>query len=241
MMKKLAVVTGASKGIGLAIARKLEEDGYSVIGTYVQSYDKDFIETLETENIRLIQLDVSDFAACTRFAKQVLDEYQGLALLVNNAGIVKDNLLLMMSEEDFKQVMDVNLGGAFNMVKAFSKSMLRQREGAIINVSSVIGEIGNVGQANYAASKAGLIGFSKSIAKEFAPRNIRVNCVAPGFITTDMTQKLSDEMKADILSQIALKRFGEAADVAEAVSFLASEKARYITGQVLNVCGGMLI
>ena len=241
MAKKIAIVSGATKGIGLGIARQLVVDGYSVIGTYVQDYDQELISSIEFDGFILRRVDVSDYESCMQFAKNIISEFGGIDTLINNAGIVKDSLVMMMSAQDFNQVMDVNMGGTFNMVKAFSKSMLRKRQGSIVNITSVIGEIGNVGQANYAASKAGVIGFSKSIAKEFAPRGIRVNCVAPGFIATNMTETLDEKTKNNILGVIALSKFGEVEDVAHAVSFLVSDKAKYITGQVLNVCGGMVI
>lgn len=241
MSKPLAIVTGASKGIGLAIAKQLVDDGYFVIGTHVQTYDEDYKKGIECDSLRLVQLDASDIEKCTKFSKDIIDEYKTVSVIVNNAGIVKDNLMLAMSSDDFNQVVDVNLVGVFNMIKVFSKSMLRNRNGSIVNIASVIGQIGNIGQANYAASKAGVIGMSKSIAKEFASRNIRVNCVAPGFISTPMTDKLNDQTKQSILNQIPLKHFGQPEDVANVVSFLVSDKAKYITGQVVNVCGGMVV
>lgn len=241
MDRKLAVITGATKGIGFAIANKLVEAGYFVLGTYVSDYDPNQLKKLENEHFVLKQVDASNLEKTKSFADAVKNEYGNISVLVNNAGIVRDNLILRMSEEEFDSVLDVNLKGAFNMVKAFSRQLLRSKSGSIVNITSVIGLIGNVGQANYAASKAGLIGFSKSLAKEFAPRNIRVNCVAPGFIQTDMTDKLGDKLTADILENIALNRLGEVDDVANAVEFLVSEKAKYITGQTLNVDGGMVV
>ncbi|CAM3620790.1 3-oxoacyl-[acyl-carrier-protein] reductase [Erysipelothrix urinaevulpis] len=241
MNKKIAIVTGATKGLGLAIAKQLVSDDYYVIGTYISDYPGEYLESIQDKNFELRQVDSSNYDECLEFSKTIKAEFNHVSVLINNAGIVKDKLLISMSPDDFKTVIDVNLTGVFNMTKAFSKGMLRQRFGNIVNITSVIGEIGNVGQANYAASKAGLIGFSKSIAKEFAPRNIRVNCVAPGFIETDMTHNLTDDLKKDILDNIALSQLGKAEDVAHAVSFLVSEQARYITGQVLNVCGGMVI
>ena len=241
MSKNLALVTGATKGLGYRIAKQLEADGYFVIGTYVREYSNEHIKELETDSMKLFRVDASDFEACEAFAKKVNEDYGALQVLVNNAGVVRDNLMLRMSHDDFKQVIDVNLTGVFNMTKVFAKAMLRKKAGSIVNITSVIGEIGNVGQANYAASKAGLIGFSKSIAKEFASRNIRVNCVAPGFIETDMTANLEESLQKEILKNVALQTFGEAQDVANAVSFLVSDKAKYITGQTLNVCGGLVI
>ncbi|QIK69715.1 3-oxoacyl-[acyl-carrier-protein] reductase [Erysipelothrix sp. HDW6C] len=241
MNKPLAIVTGATKGIGHAIAMQLVEDGYEVYGTYVRDYEPETLKALESDAFTLHQVDASNQEMCKTFIQEVLNRGKNIAVLVNNAGIVKDNLLMRMPLEDFTRVLDVNLTGVFNMTQAITKPMMRQKFGAIVNITSVIGEIGNVGQANYAASKAGLIGFSKSIAKEFASRNIRVNCVAPGFIETDMTETLSDDIRATILNNIAMKSLGSAQDVANAVSFLVSDKARYITGQTLNVCGGMVM
>ena len=241
MSKKIAIVTGASKGIGLAISRKLISDNFFVIGTYVSNYDKEIIEKLENENFKLVQLDSSDYLGCEKFAENVKLNYGSVHTLVNNAGIVKDNLLLRMKYEDFVDVVNVNLTGVFNLSKVFSRDLLKSKDGCIVNIASVIGEIGNVGQANYAASKAGVIGLSKSMAKEFAARNVRVNCVAPGFIKTSMTDELSEDIQKDILSNISLNTLGDVEDVANAVSFLASKQAKYITGQVINVCGGMVI
>lgn len=241
MNKKIAIVTGASKGIGLAIAKQLVEDGYHVIGTHVQAYDDAFKANIENDAFKLVRLDASDFTACEEFAADLIKISGPVSLIVNNAGIVKDKLMLAMSSDDFASVVDINLKGAFNMTKVFTRSMLRARSGSIVNIASVIGLIGNVGQANYAASKAGLIGMSKSLAKEFAGRGIRVNCVAPGFIETDMTDKLSDDLKVEILKAIPMQSLGKPEDIANAVSFLASDKAAYINGQVLNVCGGMVV
>lgn len=241
MTQQVAIVTGATKGIGYAIAQQLIRDDYLVIGTYVREYDAGFVESLETENFKLMRVDARSYEACESFVSEVSSVYSNISVLVNNAGVVKDDLILRMSPDAFQDVLDVNLTGTFNMVKALSRIMLRQKSGSIVNISSVIGIIGNVGQSNYAASKAGMIGFSKSIAKEFASRNIRVNCVAPGFIETEMTKSLSDSVQDGILNTIALKTFGTVEDVANAVSFLVSDKARYITGQTLNVCGGLVI
>ena len=241
MDRKIAVVTGATKGIGLAISKQLEKDGYFVVGTYVSDYDPSLMEKLESKNFKLKQVDASNFEKVQDFAESLKNEFGIISVLVNNAGIVKDNLILRMDEKEFSSVLDVNLKGPFNMVKAFSRQLLRSKDGSIVNITSVIGLIGNVGQANYAASKAGLVGFSKSLAKEFAPRNIRVNCVAPGFIQTDMTQSLGEGITQNIKDNIALGKLGEVQDIANAVSFLVSDKAAYITGQTLNVCGGMVL
>lgn len=241
MNKKLAVVTGATKGIGLAIAKQLVSDGFYVIGTYVSDYDQEFLTNLTVDSFELQQVNVSDLEACNKMASEIKERFGSCTVLVNNAGITKDNLLMRMSADDFNNVINTNLGGTFNMTKALSKDMLRNKRGCIINVASVIGLIGNIGQANYAASKAGIIGFSKSLAKELASRNIRVNCVAPGFIQTEMTEVLSDEIKESILANVAMKKFGQASDVANTISFLVSDKANYITGQTINVCGGLVI
>ncbi len=238
---EIAIVTGATKGIGLEIAQTLRDAGYFVIGTYVRDYDPEFISALQTQNFILKQVDASDYDAVKAFSTEVKKEFGNITVLINNAGVVKDNLILRMSEADFDQVIDVNLKGAFNMTKHFSRQLLRSKEASIVNISSVIGLIGNVGQSNYAASKAGLIGFSKSLAKEFASRQVRVNCVAPGFIQTEMTDQLSEDIKKEILKNIALNTLGEAKDVANAVKFLVSSDAKYITGQTLNVCGGMVL
>lgn len=241
MLKKIAIVTGATKGIGKSIAKQLIKDGCLVIGTHVQDYDADFIKESSNENFVLKRLDVGDHDACLGFAKEIMMSYGRIDILVNNAGVTKDRLLMMMSPHDFDSVINVNLKGTFNMSQVFSKHFMKQKSGVIINITSVIGIVGNAGQSNYAASKAGVIGFSKSLAKELASRNVRVNCIAPGFIETAMTHDLSESIRKDIENKIALKRFGSCEDVANAVSFLASEKAAYITGQVLNVCGGMVI
>lgn len=241
MDRKIAIVTGATQGIGLAVARTLEKEGYFVIGTYISHYHADFIKSVQTEYFVLEQVDVSQYDAVEKFAKMVKSEYGSISCLINNAGIVKDNLIMMMDEKEFDAVMDVNLKGSFNMVKHFSRQLLGSKSGSVVNISSVIGEIGNIGQSNYAASKAGLVGFSKSLAKEFALRNVRVNCVSPGFIQTEMTAKLDDHIKENILKNISLKRFGDIQDVANAVKFLVSDDAKYITGQTINVCGGLVI
>lgn len=241
MEYKVAIVTGASKGIGLAIANQLVNDNYYVIGTHTQNYDQAFKDNIENENFKLVNLDVTDYKSVVSFAKEIVKDFNKIDLLVNNAGIVNDKLMMSMKLDDFTSVIDVNLVGVFNMINAFTRSMLKARTGSIVNIASVIGEIGNVGQANYAASKAGVIGLSKSLSKEFASRGVRVNCVAPGFIETSMTDSLSDSTKEWILDRVPLKELGQAEDVAYAVSFLASDKAKYITGQVLNVCGGMVV
>lgn len=234
-MRPKALVTGATKGIGRAIALQLVSDGYDVVGTYVRDYDIETINSLEEEYFTLIQVDGRDSEA----VKQCVKEHGPFEVLVNNAGITKDGLVLRMSEADFRDVLDVNLTASFLMTQAVARGMLRAKKGVIINIASVIGEMGNAGQANYAASKAGLIGFTKSIAKEFGSRGVRANCVLPGFIQTDMTDVLSEELVDGIKSGIVLGELGTVDDVAKAVSFLVS--ANYITGQSLSVCGGLNI
>lgn len=241
MDKKIAVVTGATKGIGLSIAKQLIKDGCFVIGTYLQDYDTDFLNEITQDNFLLKRVDVSDYNASLGFSKEIIREFGRIDILINNAGVTKDRLLMMMSPHDFETVLSVNLKGTFNMSQVFSKFFMKQKSGSIINITSVIGIVGNAGQSNYAASKAGVIGFSKSMAKELASRNVRVNCIAPGFIETAMTEDLSESIRKDIEDKVALKRFGRSEDIANAVSFLVSDKASYITGQVLNVCGGMVI
>ena len=241
MNKKTAIVTGAAKGIGLAIARELQICGYTVYGTYVSDYNPEEITALERDSFRLLRFDSSVQEDCRAVADRAVEDTGRIDVLVNNAGITRDDLLLRMSGADFEKVLDTNLTGAFYMMSAVTKTMIRQRYGRVVNISSVVGITGNAGQTNYAASKAGLIGLSKSAAKELASRNITVNCVAPGFIATDMTDVLKDDCKEAILNQIPMKRFGEPSDVAKAVAFLVSENAGYITGEVLSVCGGMVM
>ncbi len=244
MNKKTALITGASKGIGRAIAVQLAKDGYQVVINYNGSQTK----ALETETLckefgvqtLIYQCDVSIFENVKTMIDSVVETFGQIDVLVNNSGITKDNLLLRMSESEFDEVIDVNLKGTFNTTKCVSKIMFKARFGRIINVASVIGLTGNLGQANYAASKAGVIGFSKSVAKEFASRNITCNVVAPGFVQTDMTESLPEQVKESILNHIPMKRLGTVEDVAGVVSFLASEKADYITGQVIVVDGGMV-
>ncbi len=230
---KTALVTGGSKGIGKAIADRLAADGYQVL----------ILARTPVENCphRFYQADISSTEDLEKIIAAIYEELGAIDLLVNNAGITKDNLMLRMSLEDFHQVLNVNLVSAFYLSKLVSKHMLKRRQGKIINISSVVGLHGNAGQANYAASKAGLIGLTQSMAKEFASRGIQVNAIAPGFIETAMTDILPEEYKADLKKQIPLQRFGQPEDIAGAVSFLASEQANYITGQVLSVCGGMSI
>lgn len=240
---KVALVTGAGRGIGRQIALTLAKNGAAVIVNYNGS--KESAEAVVAEitaaggTAEAIQCNVADFAASEVFIKQVLEKYQKVDILVNNAGVTRDNLIMRMTEEDYDMVLDTNLKGAFHMIKHLSRSFIKQRSGKIINISSVSGVLGNAGQSNYSASKAGLIGLTKSIAREFASRGINVNAVAPGFIDTDMTQAMTDSAKEATLAQIPLKRVGTPKDIAETVAFLASDKAGYITGQVISVDGGM--
>lgn len=242
---KVALVTGASRGIGKAIACKLAREGAKVIINYNGSKEKAEAVKSEIEaaggRAEVYQCDVSDYTACETFIQTVIKEEGSLDILVNNAGITKDGLLMKMSEEDFDKVLDTNLKGAFNTIRFASRQMLRQKGGRIINMSSVVGVSGNAGQANYAASKAGVIGLTKAAARELASRGITVNAIAPGFIETDMTDVLSDKVKEASEAQIPLGHFGKPEDVAAAAAFLASEEARYITGQVLHVDGGMVM
>ncbi len=240
---KVAVVTGASRGIGREIARTLAAEGAAVIVNYNGSAQRAVDTVKEIEDgggkAEAIQCDVSDFERAGKFMEQVIKDYGHIDILVNNAGITKDGLLMRMSEEDFDRVVRTNLKGAFNCMRHVARQMLKQKSGRIINISSVSGVMGNAGQVNYAASKAGIIGMTKSAARELASRGITVNAIAPGFINTEMTEVLSDAVKEGAREQIPMKEFGETKDVAEAAAFLASDKARYITGQVLCVDGGM--
>ncbi len=243
--KKTAVVTGASRGIGRAIAKKLASDGYNVIVNYSGSKEKaDAVvaEIIADGGLAIAyKCDVSDSKECLEMINDIKAQYGSVDVLVNNAGITRDGLIMRMSEEDFDAVINVNLKGCFNAIKAVTPIMLKQRSGKIINMSSVVGITGNMGQANYSASKAGVIGLTKSAAKELASRGITVNAIAPGFIETDMTSVLKDNIKEAMKTMIPLPRFGQPEDIANAVSFLASDSASYITGQVLNVDGGMVM
>lgn len=240
---KVAVVTGAGRGIGREIARTLALEGAVVIVNYNGSAGKaaEVVEEIKKAGGKgeALQCDVSDFEKAGEMFDYVVKTYGHVDILVNNAGITRDGLLMRMSEEDFDRVIRTNLKGAFNCMRHVARQMIKQKSGRIINISSVSGVLGNAGQVNYAASKAGVIGMTKSAAREMASRGITVNAVAPGFINTEMTEVLSDQIKESVTAQIPLKVFGEAKDVADAVAFLASDKARYITGQVLCVDGGM--
>ncbi len=244
-MSKTALVTGASGGLGAATALKLAQDGYNIVVHYNGNEQKanEVCEQVKAYGVLATtkKCNVANFEEVKTMVEEIVNEFQTIDVLVNNSGITKDNLLLRMSEEDFDQVIDINLKGAFNCIKHVSKVMLKQKSGSIINVASVIGLIGNIGQTNYAASKGGLIAMSKSVAKELASRKIRCNVVAPGFIQTAMTDKLADNVKEEILKNIPLKEFGQSEDVANCISFLASDNASYITGQIINVDGGMVV
>ncbi len=240
---KVAIVTGASRGIGAAVAKKLAKLNATVIVNYQGSRER--AETvcgeIKADGGKAVsyQCDVSDFNACQKFIKDIVAEYKTIDILVNNAGITRDGLIMAMSEENFDSVINTNLKGTFNCVKFASRFMIKQRSGKIINMSSVSGIMGNAGQANYSASKAGVIGLTKAAARELASRNINVNAIAPGFIETDMTDVLPDNVKESAVGNIPLGRFGKPEDIANAVAFLASPASDYITGQVISVDGGM--
>jgi len=242
---KIALVTGASRGIGRQIALTLAGYGATVIVNYNGSKEKAEEVVAEIEaaggSAEALQCSVADFAACGEMITAVLAKYGRIDILVNNAGITKDNLVMKMTEEDFDAVIDTNLKGTFNTIKHMYRAFLKQRSGSIINMTSVSGVLGNAGQANYSASKAGVIGLTKAMARELASRNITVNAVAPGFIDTDMTKAMTDTAREATLGQIPLKRMGQPVDIAETVAFLASDKASYITGQIISVDGGMAI
>lgn len=242
---KVALVTGAGRGIGRAIALTLAKNGATVIVNYNGSKESAQAVVSEiTQNggsAEAVQCNVADFASSEAFVKEVLAKYQKVDILVNNAGITRDNLIMRMSEADYDAVLDTNLKGAFNMIRHLSRSLIKQRSGKIINISSVSGVLGNAGQANYSASKAGLIGLTKSVARELASRGINVNAVAPGFIDTDMTQNMTEDAKKAVNGMIPMGKMGSAQNVADLVLFLAGENSNYITGQVICVDGGMCI
>lgn len=243
--KKTVLVTGGTRGIGKQVALKYAKNGYDVIINYVS--DNTDVAEIKKEfeeigvKVLVIKADVSKAEDVTNLVENAIKEFGKIDVLVNNAGITKDNLLMRMSEEDFDRVIEINLKGTYLVTKAVTKYMIKKRSGSVINVSSVVGVSGNAGQCNYSASKAGIIGFTKSLAKELAIRNIRVNAVAPGFIETDMTDVLSETVKESIYNQIPLKRMGTAGEVANVVYFLGNEESSYITGQVINIDGGMVM
>lgn len=240
---KVALVTGGGKGIGKAIAALLAAEGAAVVINYHGSVKKATEAVAEIEaaggKAEAVQCDVADFNACGEMIESIIKKYGRLDILVNNAGITRDGLLMKMSEEDFDCVIQTNLKGAFNCTRHVARQMIKQKGGRIISISSVSGVLGNAGQANYSASKAGIIGLTKAAARELASRKITVNAIAPGFIATDMTDVISDSIKASVTETIPMKQFGETEDIAKTALFLASEDARYITGQVICVDGGM--
>lgn len=243
--RKVALITGGVRGIGEAIAIKFAKEGYDLIINYIVS-DNDLKELEEKykpygAKVVFLKADVSNYTECEAMVNEAMKEFGRIDVLVNNAGITKDGLLMRMQESDFDKVISVNLKGTFNMSKLVSAIMMKQRSGRIVNLASVVGVAGNAGQCNYAASKAGIIGFTKSLAKELASRNILANCIAPGFIDTNMTAVLSDNVKDNIYTQIPLKRMGTPEEIANAAFFLGGENNTYITGQVLHVDGGMLM
>jgi 3-oxoacyl-[acyl-carrier protein] reductase len=240
---KVALVTGASRGIGAAVALRLASHGAAVAVNYAGSADaaQAVVDRIVSAGGRAValQADVGDSGAASGLVEITIAELGGLDVVVNNAGITRDGLLMRMSDADWSAVIDTNLTGVFNVTRAATRHLMKQRSGSIVNITSVVGLVGNAGQANYAAAKAGVIGLTKSVARELASRGVRANAVAPGFIDTDMTASLPDTVRAALLSQIALGCFGAPEDVANAVAFLASDDARYITGQTLAVDGGM--
>ncbi len=243
---KTIFITGGSRGIGKEVATKYAENGYNIVINYVS--DKTDVNAIKQEliskgakDVLLEKADVTDGEAIEKLVKVAIEKFGNIDVLVNNAGITRDNLLMRMQEEDFDKVIEVNLKGTYLVTKAVTKYMMKKRKGSIINLASVVGVAGNAGQCNYSASKAGIIGFTKSVAKELASRNIRANAVAPGFIQTDMTSVLKDEVKENINNQIPLKRMGTAREVAELIFFLGEDSSSYITGQVINVDGGMVM
>ena len=243
-MNKVAFVTGSTRGIGKQIALTLAQNGYDIAINYRKENEELNLTKQEIEKCGVkclaVQGDVSSYEDSERMVKEIIEHFEKIDVLVNNAGITRDTLLMRMKKEDFEDVINVNLVGTFNVTKNVVPIMMKQRNGRIINISSVVGVTGNAGQANYSASKAGIIGFTKSLAKELGSRNILVNAIAPGFIETQMTDVLKDEIKEEISKNIPLKRMGNTQDVANVVKFLASDDSSYITGQVINVDGGMV-
>lgn len=245
IQNKNAIVTGGTRGIGREIARTFAQNGANIAINY-RSYNeetKNLIEELESFGVKVVAVkcDVTNEEEVNSFVKEVKDKFESIDILVNNAGITKDGLIMRMSEKDFNDVINVNLKGTFNTTKAVSSVMVKQRQGKIINISSVVGVTGNAGQCNYAASKAGVIGFSKSVARELASRNVNVNVIAPGYINTDMTKVLPDKVKEEVIKTIPMKKIGDPKEIANLALFLSSNLSDYITGQVINVDGGMVM
>ncbi len=242
---KVALITGATRGIGKEIALELAANGFDIAVNYRSMQDgmEELKKEIESNNVKyeFVQADVADFEQCEKMVKETIEKFGKIDVLVNNAGITKDGLIMRMKKEDFQAVIDINLTGTFNVTRNVIPYMIKQKAGRIINLSSVVGVAGNAGQTNYSASKAGVIGFTKSLAKEVASRNILVNAIAPGFIDTDMTKVLSDNVKEGINAQIPLRRMGTPNEVAKVVKFLSSEDSSYITGQVINIDGGMVM
>jgi 3-oxoacyl-[acyl-carrier protein] reductase len=241
MTKPIALVTGASRGIGRAIAEQLQKDGFFVIGTATSENGANSISEYLGDQGKGMELNVGEAASIAEIVKTISADYGTPTVLVNNAGITKDNLLMRMKDDEWNDIINVNLTSIFRMSKALLRGMMKLKTGRIINISSVVGSTGNPGQSNYAATKAGMIGFTKSLAREVGSRNITVNTVSPGFIDTDMTRELPEQQKNALLTGIPLGRLGDAAEIAHAVSFLASEHAAYITGETIHVNGGMFM
>ncbi len=243
--RRVALITGATRGIGKEIALELAQNGFDIAVNYRSMQDgmEDLKKEIEAKGVRceFVGADVANFEQCESMVKETIEKFGKIDVLVNNAGITKDGLIMRMKKEDFEAVIDINLVGTFNVTRNVIPYMIKQKAGRIINVSSVVGVAGNAGQTNYSASKAGVIGFTKSLAKEVASRNILVNAIAPGFIDTDMTKVLSEVVKEGINAQIPLRRMGTPKEVAKVVKFLASEDSSYITGQVINIDGGMVM
>ncbi|WP_156550088.1 3-oxoacyl-ACP reductase FabG [Gallibacterium salpingitidis] len=239
MMSKIALVTGASRGIGKAIAEELVSKGFTVIGTATSENGANAISAYLGENGKGLVLNVTSLESINNVLEQIKQQFGDIDVLVNNAGITRDNLMMRMKEEDWDIILQTNLSSVFHLSKAVLRSMMKKRFGRIVSIGSVVGSMGNPGQANYCAAKAGIIGFSKALAKEVASRGVTVNVVAPGFIATDMTDALTEEQKAATLAQVPAGRLGDPKDIAKAVAFLASDDASYITGETLHVNGGM--
>lgn len=244
-MNKVALITGGNGGIGKAISIKLAKQGYDIVINYYSDYEG----ALETKticekykvNVMLYKCDVSNFDEVENMMRNIVEQMGRIDVLVNNSGVTKDTLILRMKESDFDRVININLKGCFNCIKHISKIMMKQKFGVIVNISSVVGLVGNAGQVNYSASKSGILGITKSVAKELVSLNVRCNAIAPGFIETDMTENLPETVKEDILKSIPMKKMGNPEDVANVVNFLVSDESKYITGQVINVDGGMVM